>query len=96
MTSHLYWIDENVVQARQGPPSPQHSPLGDTDDDDEVATESEALGDEDVQMEGEDEPSYAKKERKQKKAWPVGTNGLRKERVVKQRMFQDARGFLRE
>jgi DNA polymerase delta subunit 3 len=45
----------------------------------------------------EEEPIYAKTNRApKKKAWPVGSNGLRKKRVTKTREYKDAKGYLRK
>ncbi|TCD64326.1 peroxisome assembly protein (Peroxin-2) [Steccherinum ochraceum] len=54
---------------------------------------TEAL-DEDVQMEIDDVPKAAPKKRKQKKVVPVGSNGLKKKRVVKQKTFMDDNGYM--
>ncbi|KIK78148.1 hypothetical protein PAXRUDRAFT_834711 [Paxillus rubicundulus Ve08.2h10] len=42
----------------------------------------------------EDEPIVPQKKRKQRKAVPVGSNGLKKRRVVKSRTTTDAKGYM--
>jgi hypothetical protein len=95
-------IDDNVVIAHRhtpGPPSSREDG-GDEEDEDDDQSAKNPLGEEDEAMEVSDNPSekiqYAKNSRSQKKkAWPVGSNGLRKRRTVKTRQYTDARGFLR-
>ena len=51
--------------------------------------------DEDVDMAVEDDiPKVAPKKRKAKKVIPVGRNGLKKKRIVKEKTFMDKDGYM--
>lgn len=60
------------------------------DDDDEE--EEEENDDQDVDMEDDTMPA-AKRAKKVKKVVPVGKNGLKKKRVMKQRKTKDSKGY---
>ena len=55
--------------------------------------EEEPEQNEDADMEDDIAP-LPKKARKPKKVIPVGSNGIRKKRVVKSRMTTDAKGYM--
>ncbi|KAG8795112.1 hypothetical protein FRC16_010233 [Serendipita sp. 398] len=99
----MEWSDEEDVMVASrhtpGPPSTKFDTGGEDEDEDEAEAEQSSLGEEELMetSDKEDEPTYAKTKRtakKKKTAWPVGTNGLRKRRVVKTREFEDDRGFM--
>lgn len=78
-----------------GPPSSR----GDGDDEDDEGTENTSRDEDamDTTYGGIEEPKYAKVNRApKKKTWPIGSNGLRKKRVVKTREYKDAKNYLRE
>lgn len=56
-----------------------------------MATDPE---EEEVEEEEEIIPKLQPKKRKPKKVWPVGRNGIKKRRVEKARMTQDAKGYM--
>ncbi|KAG9023487.1 hypothetical protein FS842_005714 [Serendipita sp. 407] len=99
----MEWSDEEDVMVASrhtpGPPSTKFDTGGEDEDEDEAEAEQSSLGEEELMetSDKEDEPTYAKTKRtakKKKTAWPVGTNELRKRRVVKTREFEDDRGFM--
>jgi DNA polymerase delta subunit 3 len=87
-----------VVAARHTPGPP--SSRDDGEDDEDEGTEAHSREEDTMDMTDgglEEEPIYAKTSRApKKKAWPVGSNGLRKKRVMKTREYKDAKGYLRK
>ncbi|KAF9461214.1 DNA polymerase subunit Cdc27, partial [Collybia nuda] len=79
-------IDDDQVERMT-----QHSPLVTTEQD---GREEEEEVYQDVEMSDSVIPKTKPRKRREKKIIPMGTNGLKKKRVVKSRMTTDAKGYM--
>ncbi|KAI0774334.1 DNA polymerase subunit Cdc27 [Fomes fomentarius] len=93
--------DSQVENASASRPPPRAEVLVPEDEDVVMASEpeeppkSEPEEEEDeIEIEIEDTPKPKPRKKKEKKVVPVGRNGLKKRRVMKTRMFTDAKGFM--
>jgi len=87
------WFFADEVERVQRPSKPTKKVVEHDDEEEEDATSPE--DDVDVkEEEEEDVEPLPKKKRKAKKAVPVGSNGLKKKRVMKSRMHIDEKGFM--
>ena len=89
MLEKLTRVVEHVERVSRRAPS-----RADTEPEDEPS-EREKEHDDSMAVDDDFEPpARAKPKRKPKKEIPVGKNGLKKRRVVKQRMTLDAKGYM--